>query len=291
MQKELESLKQAQLAIDDDLVEKDEKTEELSLSNRKFGGSAEFDADIEENTPLLSDEDSREIETGTAEPVTNIEGDNDVDSTAKLLAASTTNFPEPSSIKSSKPSTPRGKKAKLKKINAKYADQDEEDRQVAIELLGSGKGPQPKGKKAKALAEKQRLQEEKADQRHLEAEKFKQQKKPKQSKNIIPKDEIEVDLDSLDLNLDCLTGLPADDDEILACLPVCAPWTVLQKYKYRIKLLPGSLKKGKGAKSAQASFIAMATKAKAPQELEAIRNVLDQTWIDTMLAKTKLESR
>ena len=31
--------------------------------------------------------------------------------------------------------------------------------------------------------------------------------------------------------LDSLTGLPTDEDEILFCMTVCAPYTTLQNYK------------------------------------------------------------
>jgi NFACT protein C-terminal domain len=288
MLKAMDTFEKAQLSIEDDLVEVEvNEAVESGLSIKKFGGSAEFDADVEENTPSLFDEESKEI----VEDVVEVADTHKRITKTNSPAVAVENFQDSSSAKAAKQSVPRGKKAKLKKITAKYADQDDDDRQLALELLGSAKGPQPKGKKAKALADKQKIREEKDALLALESEKLKQPKVPKQSRNTVLKDDVEIDLESLVVNLDCLTGFPAEDDEILACLPVCAPWTVLQKYKYRIKLLPGSLKKGKGAKSAQASFISMATKIKSPFELEAIRNVLDQTWIDTMLAKTKLENR
>lgn len=47
-------------------------------------------------------------------------------------------------------------------------------------------------------------------------------------------------------DVDYLTGNPIPSDVLLYAVPVCAPYNALQTYKYRVKLIPGSLKKGKG---------------------------------------------
>lgn len=47
-----------------------------------------------------------------------------------------------------------------------------------------------------------------------------------------------------------LTGQPKDIDELLYAIPVCAPYDTLQKYKFKVKLIPGGQKRGKGAKQA-----------------------------------------
>jgi hypothetical protein len=45
--------------------------------------------------------------------------------------------------------------------------------------------------------------------------------------------------------LDAFVGTPLPGDEILEAIPVCAPWTAMGKYKYKVKLQPGQQKKGK----------------------------------------------
>ena len=45
-----------------------------------------------------------------------------------------------------------------------------------------------------------------------------------------------------------LTAKPLPEDIITSAVPVCAPYHTLSQYKYRIKLTPGSLKRGKAAK-------------------------------------------
>ena len=39
-----------------------------------------------------------------------------------------------------------------------------------------------------------------------------------------------------------------EEDVLLAAVPMCAPYTAMQSYKYRIKLTPGSQRKGKAAR-------------------------------------------
>ncbi|TPX67686.1 hypothetical protein SpCBS45565_g03554 [Spizellomyces sp. 'palustris'] len=205
----------------------------------------------------------------------------------------------------------RGKRGKLKKLKDKYADQDEEDRQLMLEILGSNKGPQPKGKKAKAQAEAARKQaEQRKQQRKSDAPRRLQRLDQNADTSIInedvearPEDDVataddgtaraanledETSLpsrrgstasDSAEVRrmleeenvaflpeeesnltfLDSLTGQPHPADILLHAIPVCAPWSALQRYKYKVKLLPGSLKKGKATKSALSAFVAIAT--------------------------------
>jgi hypothetical protein len=48
------------------------------------------------------------------------------------------------------------------------------------------------------------------------------------------------------IDLDYLTGNPLPSDILLYAVPVCAPYNALQTYKYRVKITPGTAKKGKG---------------------------------------------
>lgn len=50
--------------------------------------------------------------------------------------------------------------------------------------------------------------------------------------------------------VDKLTGCPVEDDNLLFAVPVCAPYTSMQSFKYKIKLLPGQGKKGKVTRQA-----------------------------------------
>ena len=48
------------------------------------------------------------------------------------------------------------------------------------------------------------------------------------------------------IDVDYLTGNPLPNDILLYAVPVCGPYNAVQSYKYRVKIIPGSLKKGKG---------------------------------------------
>lgn len=51
-------------------------------------------------------------------------------------------------------------------------------------------------------------------------------------------------------DVDYLTGCPLPNDILLYAVPVCGPYNALQTYKYRVKITPGTAKKGKAAKTA-----------------------------------------
>uniref|UniRef100_A0A673ZCY5 Nuclear export mediator factor n=1 Tax=Salmo trutta TaxID=8032 RepID=A0A673ZCY5_SALTR len=86
---------------------------------------------------------------------------------------------------------------KLKKIKEKYKDQDEEDRELMMKLLGV---------RSMML------------------------NFPSYSEKL----------------LNSLTGQPHPEDVLLFAVPVCAPYTALSNYKHKVKLTPGTQKKGKG---------------------------------------------
>lgn len=171
------------------------------------------------------------------------------------------------------PPSTRGRKGKAKKIKEKYGDQDEDERQLRMELLGSNKGPQPKGKKAKRQAkakeDKAALEKERAEFKKAAEEKEAKEKEVKEKES----EEVEVldtgadekdteairqmlkeenitmleadEIANLSI-LDSITGNPLPEDIIHFAIPVCAPYPAIQKYKYKVKLTPGSLKRGKG---------------------------------------------
>ncbi|EGC46417.1 DUF814 domain-containing protein [Histoplasma capsulatum var. duboisii H88] len=158
---------------------------------------------------------------------------------------SATNVPSRSSTPSIGASTAtpniRGKRGKNKKIATKYQHQDEEDRELALRLLGSDSKPdklrEAAKRKADRLAEleaqkqRRRAQHDRAAQAERERQKALQQQAETQ----------------------------AGGDEIVAAIPVCAPWTALSQYKYRAKLQPGTVKKGKAVKEILGKWVVDAT--------------------------------
>lgn len=58
--------------------------------------------------------------------------------------------------------------------------------------------------------------------------------------------EIEEDEKDQQNDADYLTGNPLPNDILLYAVPVCGPYNALQSYKYRVKIIPGTSKRGKG---------------------------------------------
>ena len=66
---------------------------------------------------------------------------------------------------------------------------------------------------------------------------------------------------------DTLVSNPSEGDSLLFAVAVCAPYSVLSGYKYKVKLTPGTQKKGKAAKQAASLFSAAAA---SPRERDLI---------------------
>ncbi|CAM9607192.1 unnamed protein product, partial [Phaeothamnion confervicola] len=86
--------------------------------------------------------------------------------------------------------------------------------------------------------------------------------------------------------LDRLTGQPLPDDILLHALPVCAPYQSLTRYKHKVKLTPGSQKRGKVARQAVEVF----TRAKdCPQrERDLILAMTDPEMVAVILGDVKM---
>jgi predicted ribosome quality control (RQC) complex YloA/Tae2 family protein len=169
----------------------------------------------------------------------------------------------------------RGKRGKAKKAAQKYADQDDEDRELAMEILGSKAAEEKrdaeeeekakKAESAEVAKERRRAQHEKAQREGLEAEEI---RRLNLEEGIEALDEEES---SAVTQLDAYVGTPLAGDELLEAIPVCAPWAALAKYKYKVKLQPGAQKKGRAIREI------MDTWAKAG----AVSKWVDQSMTDT----------
>ncbi|KAG9241850.1 putative nuclear export mediator factor Nemf [Calycina marina] len=149
------------------------------------------------------------------------------------------------------PQRKRGQKAKAKKIATKYKDQDEEDRLMAQQLLGSVAGQQKAEAEAKAKAAKEAelaFQKERRRAQHQRAQKeiaeHEAARKAMLEEDMGMDEEEEQRLTSID----ALVGTPLPGDEILEAIPMCAPYDAMNKCKYKVKLQPGTVKKGKAVK-------------------------------------------
>ncbi|KAI8009630.1 Nuclear export mediator factor Nemf [Camellia lanceoleosa] len=187
----------------------------------------------------------------------------------------------------------RGQRSKLKKMKEKYADQDEEERKIRMALLASA-GKVEKNDKdlqdEKATTGKANTPAVGAEDAQKICYKCKKpghlsrdcQERPDEavhghsngglednphaglSNTANEMDKIAMEEDDIHeigederekLNdVDYLTGNPLPNDILLYAVPVCGPYSALQSYKYRVKIVPGTAKKGKAAKMAMNLF-------------------------------------
>ncbi|RAK85134.1 hypothetical protein BO79DRAFT_201692 [Aspergillus costaricaensis CBS 115574] len=177
------------------------------------------------------------------------------------------------SVKSanSKQAATRGKRGKAKKAAAKYADQDEEDRELALRLLGAKSAKAEKAAaEAEAKAKRQKEAEEAKKRRRAQHERAAEAERKRQALfegGADDYDEETAAAEAADMEwIPALVGTPHPEDDILAAIPVCAPWAALGRYKYRIKLQPGTVKKGKAVKEIIGRWVAETTTGKVKKE-------------------------
>ncbi|KAL4975872.1 hypothetical protein BDW66DRAFT_136518 [Aspergillus desertorum] len=200
----------------------------------------------------------------------------------------------------------RGRKGKAKKAASKYADQDEEERALALCILGANSAKAQKATaEAEAKAKREKEAEEAKKRRKAQHERAAQAERKRQALfeegATDDYDEETAAAEAADLEwLPALVGTPHVDDEVLAAIPVCAPWSSLGRYKYRVKLQPGAVKKGKAVKEILGRWVAETTTGKvkkehaedagisraAAEKLRAREGELLKGWKDTEIINT-----
>ncbi|CAF1207062.1 unnamed protein product [Rotaria sp. Silwood1] len=178
----------------------------------------------------------------------------------------------------------RGQRARLKKIKEKYKDQDEEDRQVRMQLLGSAGNESKKKQQQQQQQQQQKQKVQNKDNRKKNESIPSRPQSAVAATTTIDDDEGEQQEDeeekakrlSEDARLlSTLTGQPTPDDPLTNVIGVCAPWVTLNNYKYKVKILPGGL--GKKGKNVQAALKFFAMDRTATQlEKDLIKTVKDQ---------------
>lgn len=182
----------------------------------------------------------------------------------------------------------RGKKGKLKKIKKKYANQDEEDKEIMMSLLQSSA--------PKALNDEERPEIKKAvfdrvpkkatasvpdDSSNNNSSNHHHQGSDHTTKD----DELIEEIEGLEINpIDSLLGNPNLENLSITedlsnaptyAIPVCGPYSALSGYGSRIKLLPGNLKRGTATKLTMALIQGEIKKKKCEPGLEeGLNNIL-----------------
>jgi len=237
---------------DSDIEEEERKPQANLLQT----GSRSAPDDEPQNEPqsVKDDDEHDDIPTAQVEELQldetedpenpDIESEGDVISTASMAASKAAKTAPP-------PQRKRGQKSKAKKIATKYKDQDEEDRLMAQQLLGSVAGVEKAESEAKARAAREAeaaFQKERRRAQHQRTQK--ETAEHEAARKAMLEEDAGVDEEEEErlTSIDALVGTALPGDEILEAIPMCAPFSAMNKCKYKTKLQPGTVKKGKAVK-------------------------------------------
>ncbi|RWS28335.1 nuclear export mediator factor NEMF-like protein [Leptotrombidium deliense] len=239
---------------------------------------------------------------------------------------------EPNNAATNRP-LKRGQKGKLKKLKEKYKDQDDEERELRMAILGSipkSDKMKNKGKKEKVVDLSEKIKELKVQQNNNNDEILENDTKKDdieintnsdygeetkndelvENKNETLKEfhekrkEIEIEENEMDDDEDeeatskpseyislveSLTGQPFLEDVLLYTIPIVAPYSALQHYKYKVKVLPGFHKRGKAAKTSLHLFVN--DKSATQREKDLLKNAKDQDLARNIPNKVKISAQ
>eukprot|EP01054_Gregarina_sp_Poly1_P004866 Gregarina_sp_Poly_1__4865@NODE_258_length_10499_cov_54_071223_g225_i0_p1_GENE_NODE_258_length_10499_cov_54_071223_g225_i0NODE_258_length_10499_cov_54_071223_g225_i0_p1_ORF_typecomplete_len1304_score223_76FbpA/PF05833_11/9_7e81FbpA/PF05833_11/1_6e04NFACTR_1/PF05670_13/1_7e03NFACTR_1/PF05670_13/5_8e26NFACTR_1/PF05670_13/3_6e03NFACTC/PF11923_8/6_5e02NFACTC/PF11923_8/7_9e03NFACTC/PF11923_8/1_6e20_NODE_258_length_10499_cov_54_071223_g225_i02384149 len=157
---------------------------------------------------------------------------------------------------------PRGKKLKMKRIK-KYQDQSDDEKEMALKLIGSKrmKHEVPESHEISASSSKPELDVwTKSDKLHTAVP----------DRNIAEESENEIENEQWQKRLELLnelTGQPIKEDTILSAIPTCAPYPAIKNFTYKGRVLPGGGKKGQAIKHALQAFVEMSPEGSIEREL------------------------
>ena len=269
----------------------------LQLSGQAVEADSESESEHEDAHEKDEDEKNQDAEDNPDEDDHNEHDDHDShEDTASATPpinqpATSTGHSTPDPQKPRQTRLPRGKRTKLKKAAQKYAHQDDEDRALAMELLGSSKAEQRKQQELESKEQREAKNAADRERRKAQHERAAQKEATRQARiaageeEVVEQDEETLAQERKELsNLDLLVGVPVAGDEIVAAVPMVAPWGACGRLKYKVKMQPGSVKKGKAVKEIVSKWSEL-SKANAkildpegkdkercwPKEIEAIK--------------------
>lgn len=280
----------------------------LNISQRNLEGQHNGEAKkaTEREKPYISKAERRKLKKGEKNVVPAKEEVDDINST---VSHDDKSVPNQKSGGGGKPS--RGQRAKLKKIKEKYADQDEKERSIRMALLGSAGNPH-KNVKDTRNEKATIVKDVKPTTATDEAAKicYKCKKPGHLSRDCLEHpdeaapgdangdvmDRVAMEEDDIHeigeeekekLNdVDYLTGVPLPNDILLYAIPVCGPYNALQSYKYRVKVIPGTAKRGKAAKTAMNLFGHMPEATSREKEL--MKACTDPELVSAIIGNVKI---
>lgn len=265
-------LQRGESAKEDEPSPESESESEAEEDNKSEPDTAQEDQDIEQPGDEAEGDDETK-QTATEEPTSPQDARKQLTARERraLRQGKPVDLPGEAESAAARIAPTRGKKAKEKRAAAKYAHQDAEERELALRLLGSNKGKVAKAaKEAETKAQREREAEQQKARRRAQHERAAEAERKRQAQFAEGADDYNEETaaaEAADLSwLPALIGTPTPEDEVLAALPVCAPWAALTRYKYKVKLQPGTVKKGKAVKEIHHRWVAETTIGKVKKD-------------------------
>ena len=86
--------------------------------------------------------------------------------------------------------------------------------------------------------------------------------------------------------IDKLTGIPKSNDNLLFGVPMCAPYSTIATFKYKVKLQPGPMKRGKAQKLIKSLFLQQSNKNE--QESMLLKSVPDTDMTNSLINNVRV---
>lgn len=224
--------------------------------------------------------------------------DDDEEGVVASVKAGTSNDPKTAApvLPKSTRSLPRGKRSKMKRAKKKYRDQSREDYLLAMASLGHRKAASSESSPAGVVPSSGR--ERSTDQVDEEWQK----RAPDGQKER--RGEASADASSTTKAADDRAVEDAQSEllELVAnptkaqrrsssmCIPVVAPFGALAKYAFKVKIVPGKLKRGKTVKSAITAFSSIAKKNRDEDAHRLISDMPTDEAIAVMIGSSQVKA-
>lgn len=93
--------------------------------------------------------------------------------------------------------------------------------------------------------------------------------------------------DEVDM-IDALTGIPIAEDELMFAVTMIGPYNAMTNYKFKVKVTPGTAKRGKAAKTTLGVF--SADRAATTREKDLLKALKDQDVSRNLPGKVKISA-
>jgi hypothetical protein len=104
---------------------------------------------------------------------------------------------------------------------------------------------------------------------------------------IMKEEDINLVPENQDISeIDKLTGIPHRNDALLFAIPMLAPYSTIQSYKYKVKITPGTQKRGRVQKTIKDLFMKIGKESKL--ETQYIKSIPDNEMTMVLVNNCKV---